>query len=53
MAVAPTPSMASMKSSTTTGFNPLLPKTPAVRRPRRGEVLYAVSENGSPLGMVK
>lgn len=36
----------------TPGFDPRLPKTPAVRRPRRGEVLYAVSENGSPLGMV-
>jgi len=49
--VAPTPSLASMKSAA--GFHPLLPKTPALRRPRRGEVTYAVSENGSPLGLVK
>jgi len=50
-----TPSMAAMKSAqitTPARFNPLLPKTPAggmARRPRRGEVLYAVSANGSPI----
>lgn len=45
---APTPSSAAYIAS----INPNLPKTPAVRRPRRGEVLYAVSANGSPLGPV-
>jgi hypothetical protein len=52
---AATPSLAAMKSgplTTPARFNPLLPKTPAggmARRPRRGEVLYAVSANGSPI----
>lgn len=50
-------------SAPTPAFNPFLPKTPAVggaggasaasRRPKRGEVVYAVSENGSPLGQLK
>ena len=44
---APTPSMMHL--------HPLLPKTPApnklgaARRPRRGEAIFAVSQNGSPL----
>lgn len=60
-----TPSLAKMRAggmglaAPTPVFNPLLPKTPAdalggaSRRPRRGEVLYAMSENGSPVGVVK
>lgn len=44
--------MKSMMVPPTPLFNPLLPKTPATRRARRGEVVYGMSANGSPLGPV-
>lgn len=62
-AVAPTPgkglhsaaaAAGSSSSSSGVGYlNPLLPKTPAARRPRKGEVIVGFSANGSPLGAIR
>jgi hypothetical protein len=50
---APTPGRAPSGAPSVPMFNPLLPKTPAARKPRKGEVVMGYSANGSPLGAIR